>query len=148
MLPARRGLPEGRAQGGTVHYLRPEHLRLLLYGKGTGEDRAAFGYDRTSDGLWPGWRQEQSQVHVAKATALFDSLNAVNRTVYRHDLFGQNRAFADDFCYHPLGGCVLGSATDGALVPGYLGVNPFVTITAPAERDIERVLAEDVRRAA
>ncbi|WP_051898339.1 GMC oxidoreductase [Sciscionella sediminilitoris] len=123
-------------------------------------ERAAFSYDRASDGLRLGWRPEQSQVHVAKAKALFDSINAANGTVYRHDLFGQNKAFADDFCYHPLGGCVLGSATDGygrvhgaerlyvtdsALVPGYLGVNPFVTITALAERNIERVLAEDVR---
>ncbi|GAA2923772.1 hypothetical protein GCM10020221_19760 [Streptomyces thioluteus] len=34
--------------------------------------------------------------------------------------------------------------TDGALVPGSLGVNPFVTITALAERNVERVLRQDV----
>jgi cholesterol oxidase len=33
--------------------------------------------------------------------------------------------------------------TDGSLVPGSIGVNPFVTITALAERNIERVLAQD-----
>jgi cholesterol oxidase len=81
-------------------------------------------------------------------------------TVYRHDLFGGSRAFADDFPYHPPGGCVLGRATDaygrvrgydglyvtdGSLVPGSLGVNPFVTLTALAERNLARVLAEDPR---
>jgi cholesterol oxidase len=35
--------------------------------------------------------------------------------------------------------------TDGSLIPGSTGVNPFVTITAPAERNIERVLAEDLK---
>lgn len=63
-----------------------------------------------------------------------------------------------DFTHHPLGGCVLGRATDaygrvkgyprlyvtdGSLVPGSIGVNPFVTITALAERTMARVLAED-----
>lgn len=33
--------------------------------------------------------------------------------------------------------------TDGSLVPGNLGVNPFLTITALAERTMARVLAED-----
>jgi cholesterol oxidase len=62
------------------------------------------------------------------------------------------------FTYHPLGGCVLGKATDhyghvkgasrlyvtdGSLVPGSIGVNRFVTITALAERTMARVLAED-----
>jgi cholesterol oxidase len=90
---------------------------------------------------------------------LFDQMNRVNGTVYRTDLFGGNKAFADDFCYHPLGGCVLGKATDdygrvrgyrnlyavdGSLIPGSIGVNPFVTITALAERNVEKVIAEDV----
>lgn len=62
--------------------------------------------------------------------------------------------------YHRLGGCVLGRATDnygrargysrlyvvdGSLVPGSIGVNPFVTITALAERNMTRILAEDPR---
>lgn len=34
---------------------------------------------------------------------------------------------------------------DGSLVPGSLGVNPFVTITALAERNMTRILAEDPR---
>jgi cholesterol oxidase len=34
--------------------------------------------------------------------------------------------------------------TDGALVPGSIGVNPFVTITALAERNMAAVLAQDL----
>lgn len=34
---------------------------------------------------------------------------------------------------------------DGALLPGSVGVNPFVTITAVAERNVARVLAEDIQ---
>jgi len=69
---------------------------------------------------------------------------------------------ADDFTYHPLGGCLLGRATDGfgrvkgcpglyvvdgSLIPGSVGVNPFVTITALAERNVARVMLEDGLRA-
>jgi cholesterol oxidase len=96
---------------------------------------------------------------VDATRSLFDRINRANLTTYRFDLFGDNRAFADDFCYHPLGGCVLGEATDGcgrvngypnlyvndgSLIPGAIGVNPFVTITALAERNIARIVAEDL----
>jgi cholesterol oxidase len=93
------------------------------------------------------------------AKKLFDRINSANSTIYRYDLFGSpSRVFADDFTYHPLGGCVLGKATDnygrvkgysklyvtdGSLIPGNIGVNPFVTITALAERTMARVLVED-----
>jgi cholesterol oxidase len=33
---------------------------------------------------------------------------------------------------------------DGSLIPGSTGVNPFVTISALGERNIERILAEDI----
>ena len=56
---------------------------------------------------------------------------------------------------HPLGGAVRGRATDAigrvkgydnlyvndaSLIPGYIGCNPFMTITALAERNIEGIL--------
>jgi cholesterol oxidase len=106
-----------------------------------------------------GWSAAQSAVSVSMAKKLFDRINSANSTIYRYDLFGSsNKVFADDFTYHPLGGCVLGRSTDaygrvkgysrlyvtdGSLVPGNIGVNPFVTITALAERTMARVLAED-----
>lgn len=72
---------------------------------------------------------------------------------------GTLRAFADDVCCRPLGGCVLGKATDnhgrvsghahlyvtyGSLIPGSAGVNPVVAITALFERYIERIVKQDV----
>lgn len=123
-------------------------------------ERARFTWDSASKTVKLGWSAAQSAVSVAMAKKLFDRINAANATIYRYDLFGSpSKVFADDFCYHPLGGCVLGRATDGygrvkgykrlyvtdgSLVPGSIGVNPFVTITALAERTMARVLAEDL----
>ncbi|GAA0421384.1 GMC oxidoreductase [Streptomyces luteireticuli] len=123
-------------------------------------ERGTFTYDRGTGRMGLRWDRGQSAPGVRSARAFFDRMNRANGTDYRYDLFGpEPRAFADDFTYHPLGGCVLGRATDdygrvkgyrglyvtdGALIPGSLGVNPFVTITALAERNVERVLRQDV----
>ncbi|MFC5723463.1 GMC oxidoreductase [Streptomyces gamaensis] len=123
-------------------------------------ERGTFVYDRATDRAKLQWTREQNAPAVAAAKSLFDRINKANTTMYRYDLFGaQLKAFADDFSYHPLGGAVLGKATDlygrvqghknlyvtdGALIPGSVGVNPFVTITALAERNIERVIAQDI----
>jgi cholesterol oxidase len=122
-------------------------------------ERASFSYDSSTGAVKLGWSAAQSAVSVAMAKKLFDRINSANATIYRSDLFGSSsKVFADDFCYHPLGGCVLGKATDnygrvkgysklyvtdGSLVPGSIGVNPFMTITALAERTMARVLVED-----
>ncbi|MFD7626250.1 GMC oxidoreductase [Streptomyces sp. NPDC059851] len=123
-------------------------------------ERGHFTYDPATDSARLHWRREQNAPAVAAAKSLFDRINRANVTIYRYDLFGGNKPFADTFTYHPLGGCVLGEATDdhgrakgyrglyvvdGSLVPGSLGVNPFVTITALAERNMARILAEDPR---
>jgi len=34
---------------------------------------------------------------------------------------------------------------DGSLVPGNVGVNPFVTITALAERNMDAIVANDLQ---
>ncbi|WP_370467579.1 GMC oxidoreductase [Streptomyces capoamus] len=136
-----------------------EHWISLYLAITKNPERAAFSYDSTSGAVRLGWTADQSAVSVRMARKLFDRINAANATIYRYDLFGSgSKVFADDFTYHPLGGCVLGRATDGygrvkgyprlyvtdgSLVPGSIGVNPFVTITALAERTMARVLAED-----
>ncbi|MFF7770102.1 GMC oxidoreductase [Streptomyces massasporeus] len=136
-----------------------EHWVSLYLAITRNPERASFSYDTASGRLRLGWTAAHSAVSVAMAKRLFDRINAANATIYRYDLFGsRSKVFADDFTYHPLGGCVLGRATDdygrvkgyprlyvtdGSLVPGSLGVNPFVTITALAERTMARVLAED-----
>jgi cholesterol oxidase len=136
-----------------------EHWISLYLAITKNPERASFSYDPVTDSAKLGWTTAQSAVSVSMAKKLFDRINWVNATIYRYDLFGSaGKAFADDFCYHPLGGCVLGRATDdygrvkgcsklyvtdGSLVPGSIGVNPFLTITALAERTMTRVLAED-----
>ncbi|MFE2510565.1 GMC oxidoreductase [Streptomyces naganishii] len=136
-----------------------EHWVSLYLAITKNPERAAFTYDTAAGAVRLGWTAEQSAVSVGMARKLFDRINAANATIYRYDLFGTpSKVFADDFTYHPLGGCVLGRATDdygrvkgysrlyvtdGSLVPGNIGVNPFVTITALAERTMARVLAED-----
>ncbi|MGV9243929.1 GMC oxidoreductase [Streptomyces sp. NPDC003710] len=136
-----------------------EHWVSLYLAITKNPERASFSYDAAADSAKLGWTAAQSTVSVSMAKRLFDRINAANATIYRYDLFGTTaKAFADDFTYHPLGGCVLGRATDdygrvkgysklyvtdGSLVPGSLGVNPFLTITALAERTMTRVLAED-----
>lgn len=121
-------------------------------------ERGYFTYDAAADAARLRWTSAQGQPSIDMAKALFDKINRANGTVYRSDLFGDTRQFENRFTYHPLGGLVLGEATDlygrvrgypglyvtdGSLIPGSTGVNPFVTITALAERNIERVLAQD-----
>ncbi|WP_437075069.1 GMC oxidoreductase [Streptomyces sp. enrichment culture] len=134
-----------------------EHWVSLYLAITKNPERASLSY--TDGALRLGWSAAQSAVSAGMAKNLFDRINAANSTIYRYDLFGSsNRVFAADFTYHPLGGCVLGRATDaygrvkgyprlyavdGSLVPGSIGVNPFVTITALAERTMARVLEED-----
>ncbi|MFG2633223.1 GMC oxidoreductase [Streptomyces sp. NPDC048362] len=136
-----------------------EHWISLYLAITKNPERASFAYDSASGAVKLDWNPAQSAVSVAMARKLFDRINLANLTIYRYDLFGSSsKVFADDFTYHPLGGCVLGGATDdygrvkgyprlyvtdGSLVPGSIGVNPFVTITALAERTMARVLAED-----
>ncbi|MFC9509889.1 GMC oxidoreductase [Streptomyces sp. NPDC057002] len=136
-----------------------EHWVSLYLAITKNPERASFTYDSASGAVRLGWSAAQSAVSVGMAKKLFDRVNRANATIYRYDLFGSgNKVFADDFTYHPLGGCVLGRATDdygrlkgyrrlyaidGSLVPGSIGVNPFVTITALAERTMARVLTED-----
>lgn len=105
------------------------------------------------------WRQEWKQPSVDMARTIFDRINSVEGTVYRADLFGVGKVWGDGLTYHPLGGVVLGRATDGhgrlagyrglyvvdgSLIPGNTSVNPFVTITALAERNLARIVARDL----
>ena len=121
-------------------------------------ERATFRYSAVTGQVSLDWRREQNAKSVQDLRALLDVINRRQGTVYRTDLFGGGKVVADDFTYHPLGGCLLGRATDGvgrvkgcpglyvvdgSLIPGSVGVNPFVTITALAERNLARVIAED-----
>lgn len=132
-------------------------LNSSVYLAITGNSRlAALKWDATR-GLVNTWTAADSAPSVAATKAVFDRINAaVPGSSYRTDLFEKSKSFTDYFTYHPLGGMVLGKATDmngevkgapglfvvdGSLVPGRIGVNPFVTITALAERNMDKLAA-------
>ena len=121
-------------------------------------NRAAFTFDSSTGGVDLNWQASWTQPSIDAAKRVFDAINTKAGTIYRSDLFGVDKIWGDDFVYHPLGGCVLDQTTDnygrlpnypglyvmdGSLIPGSTGVNPFVTITALAERNIETIIAND-----
>jgi cholesterol oxidase len=116
-------------------------------------DRAAITYDKGSDSIDILWPQGHTEHLTARTRAVFDRITQANGVDYRDDIF-DGEVFAPN-TVHPLGGCVRGRATDGygrvngydnlyvndaSLLPGHLGCNPFMSITALAERNIEGVL--------
>jgi cholesterol oxidase len=136
-----------------------ENRTSMYLGVTRNPERARFEYNRMTGQVDLNWRREQNTKSVADLKALIDPINRNERTIYRTDLFGGGRAFADDFTYHPLGGCLLGKATDaygrvkgykglyvmdGSLIPGSVGVNPFVTITALVERNMQHIIQYDL----
>ena len=123
-------------------------------------NRARFTFNPTTGAVDLDWQASWTQPSIDAAKRVFDAINAKAWTVYRTDLFGTYKTWGDDFVYHPLGGCVLNEATDnygrlpgypglyvvdGSLIPGSTGVNPFVTITALAERNLQTIIASDLR---
>ncbi|MFI5889731.1 GMC oxidoreductase [Actinoplanes sp. NPDC051513] len=122
-------------------------------------NRARFTFNTSTGGVDLSWQTAQNQPAINAAKRVFDKINKAQVTVYRSDLFGVNKVWGDDLTYHPLGGCILNQATDnygrlpgypglyvmdGSLIPGSTGVNPFVTITALAERNIEQIITTDL----
>ncbi|WP_079144016.1 GMC oxidoreductase [Streptomyces luteocolor] len=121
--------------------------------------RAEFTWNAAAGRAELSWQTAWKQASIDAAKTIFDKINAKEGTIYRTDLFGTYKIWGDHLTYHPLGGAVLGRATDnygrlhghpglyvidGALIPGNTSVNPFVTITALAERNIEKIVAADL----
>ena len=122
-------------------------------------NRAAFSWNTATGEVDLNWRISWKQPSIDAAKTIFDRMNAREGTTYRTDLFGVYKVWGDHLTYHPLGGAVLNEATDnygrlhghpglyvidGSLIPGNTSVNPFVTITALAERNIEKIIATDL----
>jgi cholesterol oxidase len=121
-------------------------------------NRAQFTWNAAAGKVDLSWQTAWKQPSIDMAKSIFDKINAKEGTIYRTDLFGVYKIWGDHLTYHPLGGAVLNKATDnygrlaghpglyaidGSLIPGNTSVNPFVTITALAERNIERIIATD-----
>ncbi|MFH0177973.1 GMC oxidoreductase [Streptomyces cacaoi] len=122
-------------------------------------NRAQFSWNAAAGTVDLDWQTAWKQPSIDMAKTIFDKINAKEGTIYRTDLFGAYKIWGDHLTYHPLGGAVLNKATDnygrlhghpglyvidGALIPGNTSVNPFVTITALAERNIEAIIAADL----
>lgn len=113
-------------------------------------------YDLQKDKINILWDKSHTKHMVKNSKYFIDKMNDANGGTYASLLF--KRGIGVDICYHPLGGAVLGKATDlfgrlnhhtglyiidGALIPASIGVNPFVTITALAEYCMEDIVAKD-----
>lgn len=122
-------------------------------------NRAQFSWNAATGKVDLNWQLAWKQPSITMAKSIFDKINSKEGTVYRSDLFGVYKIWNDTLTYHPLGGAVLNKATDnygrltaypglyvidGSLIPGNTSVNPFVTITALAERNIEKIIATDL----
>ncbi|MGI5282302.1 GMC oxidoreductase [Nonomuraea polychroma] len=122
-------------------------------------NRAQFSWNAAAGRVELNWQAAWKQPSIDMAKTIFDKINAKEGTIYRTDLFGVYKIWGDHLTYHPLGGAVLNKATDnygrlhghpglyvidGSLIPGNTTVNPFVTITALAERNIEKIIATDL----
>lgn len=116
----------------------------------------AIFYDKDADSIDLDWNKSHTDHMKKNAKFFLRKMNKVNGGTRSHMLF--NNGFGEDICYHPLGGLVLGKATDqfgrlnnhstlyivdGSLIPGTIGVNPFVTITAIAEYCMENIIEQD-----
>ncbi|MGI9527343.1 MAG: GMC oxidoreductase [Weeksellaceae bacterium] len=119
-------------------------------------ERGKFVFDKNSGKVTLDWKRSQNEYAVEAAKYLLEKLKIDNGGTRSRLLF--NNGFGDDFCYHPLGGCVLGKATDfygrvkgykglyvndSSLIPGSAGVNPYVFITGLAEHNMDEVIKKD-----
>jgi cholesterol oxidase len=122
-------------------------------------NRATFSWNASTGKVDLNWQTAWKQVSINAAKSIFDKINSKEGTIYRTDLFGVYKVWGDHLTYHPLGGAILDKATDnygrlhghpglyvidGSLIPGSTVVNPFVTITALAERNIAKIIATDL----
>ena len=137
------------------------------------DTRASFGYNPGSDttatrarlrldgkpdgGVTLGWPTTGNDQSVAAQRAVINRVAAATSGV-KTGVPGLVPDVNAGFTAHPLGGAVLGKATDGygrvpghpglyvvdaSLIPGSTGpVNPVLTITALAERNVAKVIAD------
>lgn len=119
-------------------------------------NKGYFYWNKEAGAVELKWDKSNWEYAYNNAKHFIRKMIKTNGGTRSHLLF--NNGFGPDICYHPLGGCVLGQSTDnygrikgyknlyaldGSLVPGTIGVNPFLTITVLAEYCIEDVILKD-----
>lgn len=120
------------------------------------DKKGQVSYDKVNKKLVLDWNKTHTEKMKENADYFIKKMNKANGGTRAHLLF--DNGFEADICYHPLGGCVLGEATneygklkehdnlyvlDGSLIPGTIGVNPFVTIVAISEYCIENLIKQN-----
>ncbi|ASK32819.1 cholesterol oxidase [Chryseobacterium sp. T16E-39] len=120
------------------------------------DKKGKVSYDPVTKKLVIDWNESHTEKMKANADYFIKKMNRANGGTRSHFLF--KNGFGPNICYHPLGGCVLGEATnqygklkdhenlfvlDGSLIPGTIGVNPFVTIVAITEYCIENLIRQN-----
>lgn len=120
-------------------------------------EHGSFYFDASTDSVRLRWDVAQNKPAVKSSRHVFDKINVASGTSYSGDFGGAE--LGDNSTYHPVGGCPLSSATDAygrvrpyqglyvmdsSLIPVGIGANPALTVTALAERNVERILQEDL----
>lgn len=122
-------------------------------------------YNPAEDRIIPEWNKEHTGYMRENAAFFLDKMNTHGskgwggHTYKNNTILFSDNGIDEKICYHPLGGCVWGKATDrygqlrnnpgifvtdGTLIPGSLGVNPYVTITALAELCAADILKDNL----
>ncbi|MGZ3709993.1 MAG: GMC oxidoreductase, partial [Bdellovibrionota bacterium] len=133
-----------------------EFHAMAILGMGIPDGRGTFNYDAASDSVTLQWNAAADANSLAAIQA---SLAKLNSATEGSVLDISTTSSGNPYTYHPLGGAVLGKATDSygrlhgysnlyvvdsALIPGSAGCcNPAWTVAAIAERCMDRILAED-----
>ncbi len=128
---------------------------LISTGQGIPDTLGTIEWDATAGKVVPHWSASNDHTAHAAALTILQTLNSANAgTDATAELL-----LSESITFHPLGGCVMGHATDafgrvmgqhnlyvidGSLIPGSTPCsNPFWTISANAERCIERIIRDD-----
>ncbi|HNF50698.1 MAG: GMC oxidoreductase [Chitinophagales bacterium] len=136
-----------------------ELRQLLALAITKNPSRGHFKYNPATDNADLYFDKSQMEISRQAMKSFVDRLNAANGGTLEQFWYFNGKGYGDDFTYHPLGGAVYGLASDttgrlkgysnlycldGAAMPGFsCCANPALTIAALAERNMEKILAED-----
>ena len=131
-----------------------EAQTLISTGQGIPDTRGRLTWNAAEGRLVPVWDPSIDHTAAAATMGILETLNTANGGDIA-SIPGLNESIT----FHPLGGCVHGQVTDmfgrvngqhnlyvidGSLIPGATPCsNPFWTVSANAERCIERIITED-----
>ncbi|MDB5226964.1 MAG: cholesterol oxidase [Bacteroidota bacterium] len=136
-----------------------ELRQLLTLAITKNPERGYFKYNPATEDIDLYFNQSQMDISRRAMANFIDRLNNANGGVLDRTFYFNGKGYGDDFTYHPLGGAVLGLASDyygrlqnyknlycldGSMMPGFsCCANPSLTIAALAERAMENIIAED-----